>query len=543
MQQHLQALNYTTVNGGKVHVKPYANVLFDLYYQNTDGVHGAVKEPDDGSWSWQVPDSEVHSSLASLLREQFHSTNTSHTFSDPWLLVHSSTAPHGPHHQRTTPVHLADERRPWIHTFPVDGALPRKWPADPYMLDDQRGYFNDVQRLDREFEGWLDTIDHYFGNYERSVTIFLSDHGGKQWAKWSCYDAGLHVPFYLQLKGFGYSTPAGGRVNELLTFADILPSLMDMVGESLSADDVDGKSFVPLLRGKTVPPLNKFVFGMFTARGARCLTNAYPIRSAFDGRWKFIWNLNARNTTYQLPTTNNKATTRPQWLTWKDEQKKAGSRAYWANFLECRPEEELYDLLNDPHEENNLVAWQEGGGKPHQAKQILKTALLAWMVSQGDSPPTAVERELAIESKTTATKMKIAGICISELPDPVTRCKLPKVPACACGCSITDTHYRQALEGWSLKPTRPDQKNVPPHLRWGNSRTLATVEECAKLCMKDKDCRAFQWRRDVGSCVRSSASALLKDLVSEGSFSRATVHLYRVYNKWDDGGRMAALTR
>ena len=57
--------------------------------------------------------------------------------------------------------------------------------------------------------------------------LVCSDHGGRFFAKWSCYEAGLKVPFFVQHTGV-HLTPK--RVDHLSMFIDVLPTFVDLAG-------------------------------------------------------------------------------------------------------------------------------------------------------------------------------------------------------------------------------------------------------------------------------------------------------------------------
>ena len=65
---------------------------------------------------------------------------------------------------------------------------------------------------------------------------------------------------------------AGVRTDAMVSWVDILPTLIDMAGGK-SSDDIDGKSFAPVLLGKTKTHRDK----IFTTHTGDGVMNIFPI--------------------------------------------------------------------------------------------------------------------------------------------------------------------------------------------------------------------------------------------------------------------------
>ena len=66
-------------------------------------------------------------------------------------------------------------------------------------------------------------------------------------AKWTCYDNGLRTGFIMRWAGV---TRPGSVVKDLVSTADVTPTLVEAAGGTLEPGACDGMSFLPLLRGK-----------------------------------------------------------------------------------------------------------------------------------------------------------------------------------------------------------------------------------------------------------------------------------------------------
>ena len=150
--------------------------------------------------------------------------------------------------------------------------------------------------VDQQFSHFLDVTRTSFGPISKAITIFTSDHGDGHFAKYSCYEDGLRVPFMLQHTGMDLDTNMRS-LESLLTLEDVLPTLIDFAGGDVATGNFDGKSFAPLLKHEVAPntPIHTYIYSQYTARGVRCAYNAYPIRSITNGRWKYIKNFNSEH--------------------------------------------------------------------------------------------------------------------------------------------------------------------------------------------------------------------------------------------------------
>ena len=164
----------------------------------------------------------------------------------------------------------------------------------------------------------------------------------------------------------------------MIEYVDVIPTLTDMVSNTVP-DNLDGKSFKSVLTGQKTEH-KEYVYGIQTSfnihEGA-----PYPIRSVRTKRLKLIHNLMPDNSFSNILTAG-------KWF--KEElalEKKQGKENY-SGYLQ-RPEYELYDMVNDPFEQVNII------NLPQYQKQlaVLKQKLTTWMHHQGDM---GIKSELAV---------------------------------------------------------------------------------------------------------------------------------------------------
>lgn len=107
-------------------------------------------------------------------------------------------------------------------------------------------YFTAVARLDIALKGVLDALTAS-GHDGDTLVLFMSDHGMSfPFSKATVYFNGTRSPVLLKYPGM----PTATRHEELLSSVDILPTLLDLLKVS-HPKDLDGRSWLPLLRGET----------------------------------------------------------------------------------------------------------------------------------------------------------------------------------------------------------------------------------------------------------------------------------------------------
>lgn len=349
------------MNHGKVYdeVKSIPTYLKPLGYKVAIVGKGHIKPRKVFSFDWVAPDS-LDSYLARV--------------SPPVCVIFASHEPHGPHKDKT-------------HS-PDSVLIPPKWLDTKITRRSLAGYYADIALLDREFEAFVKTIRKH-KLYNNSLIAFTSDHGYEYFAKWSCYEAGIQVPFYLQAPGMDLRTE---QVDALTSFVDIVPTWIVLAGGT-PPTELDGKSMLPLLEKKQ-PAIHEHIYAAHTTRGVYS-GKSYPIRSITDGKWKYIRNLNYEARFQNIITHGrnfNAEEAAGSWKEWQQARERQANGAEWVTFYQSRPYEELYNLATDPEEMHNLAMNPEFAA--HRTR--LSDQLSKWMGEQGD---TGVQAELAVPLK------------------------------------------------------------------------------------------------------------------------------------------------
>lgn len=272
-------------------------------------------------------------------------------------------------------VGTAEPHRPYHRPgYPVDD--PARVQPLPY-LPDRPGIREDLAGLN----GLISVADEAVGQIaaaleetrlaQDTLFIFTTDHGiAMPRAKGTCYDPGIETALIMRLPG----RFAGGMCrNELLSNVDLLPTLLELCGCEIP-QNLDGRSFLPLLAGGPYEPRDQIFIEM-------TWHDKYnPMRGMRTESYKYIRNFGDRPLVF-LPLDIYVG--------------RAGEETRDEFYGSSRPEEELYNLEDDPLEQRNLAQ------DPAYASVIedLRLRVQEWMEATQDPllagpvPPPPVQRE------------------------------------------------------------------------------------------------------------------------------------------------------
>ena len=318
----MKKLGYQVVLAGKSHVKPASVYQWDKEWE-------PVPKKD-------VPRDYIPlDSIESYLK----------TAKKPFCMFITSKYPHGKYF---------DVKNPDVNNLKFYPFNEDKKNNEAYIKS-RSGYYRSIEEDNTQIEKVLALVDTYLN--ENTLFIYSADHGVS--GKFSVKDIGLKVPFVVR---WPKVIKAGTISNQLIHYTDVLPTFMDIAGGKVP-ENIDGKSFLSILKGNDVA-VNKYVYGVRTNQNI-LNSEIFPSRMIRDKRYKYIRNFNS------LEVVEQNLTGKPN----VDYFIKRG-----ANKFKNEPFEELYDLKNDPFEQNNLANNPEF----KLMKKQLSTDMFTWMKAQGD---------------------------------------------------------------------------------------------------------------------------------------------------------------
>ncbi|NQU23954.1 MAG: sulfatase-like hydrolase/transferase, partial [Candidatus Nealsonbacteria bacterium] len=227
------------------------------------------------------------------------------------------------------------------------------------------------------------------------LVLFTSEQGSQfPGCKWTNWDTGLHTALIARWPG---RIAAGKRTDAMVQYADVLPTLLDAAGGDAARVDVaahtyDGSSFLPVLLGDKSEH-RRYTYGIHNniPEGP-----AYPIRTVFDGRYRYIRNLTPDEIYIEkhlMGVQGNGALNNPYWGTWVGQAWNNPHTYQLVKRYTRRPAEQLYHTADDPYELSNVADAPQHA----ELKTQLRAELDRWMKAQGD-PGMAQDTHEAIQA-------------------------------------------------------------------------------------------------------------------------------------------------
>ena len=245
---------------------------------------------------------------------------------------------------------------PWYSMYdPADMVMPDNWgpgKSEPPFLGDSyfRRLFHDVgddfdlwRKAQAVSLGYATYIDHLFGEFldacrsrgvlDDAVVVMTSDHGemlGRHglWQKFCPYEEALRVPWVMSAPGI----PAGDVCTLDVSTVDVPATLLAAAG--VTADAIEGEDLLPYVLQQKAAPI---------------------VRDCFSE--------------HSRP---------PTWRSWHDVPDwRCLVRRPWKYILHSSGDEELYHLVDDPGEQDNMA------GDVGTPQQEFRMALEQWMNQTG----------------------------------------------------------------------------------------------------------------------------------------------------------------
>ena len=168
----------------------------------------------------------------------------------------------------------------------------------------------------------------------------------------------------------------GTETAALVSLVDLLPTVLDVAGAPAAADEMDGRSFLPVLLGQARSHRDA-VYAAHTGDGKM---NRSPMRCVRTGRYKYIANLRPEDDYKTHISEGAGPDGKSYWESWTRAAATDPDAAAVVKRYRHRPAEELYAVADDPYERANLAS------DPSHAGLLadLRAKLKAWRVGQGE---------------------------------------------------------------------------------------------------------------------------------------------------------------
>lgn len=220
-------------------------------------------------------------------------------------------------------------------------------PVPPYLpdtrvvRDDLRRMYSNIIEMDAQVGALLDQLESD-GLLEETIIFWYTDHGGPMpRQKRAIYDSGLQVPMIVR---FPNGWRAGQSDDQMISFIDFLPTLLSITGQK-PPEYLHGRAFLGAYAGEERDYIH--------AASDRFDSHYDTKRAVRDHRFKYIKNFQPDKGYYLPLAYREQMPTMKEMLRLRIAGKLDSLEALW--FRQQKPEEELFDTQNDPHELYNLA--------------------------------------------------------------------------------------------------------------------------------------------------------------------------------------------
>jgi len=221
--------------------------------------------------------------------------------------------------------------------------IPPFFPDDSVIRHDLAVNYSNIVRLDKQIAGLIQQLKED-GLYDNTIIFFYSDNGGPfPRFKRALYETGIKIPLLVR---FPAAAGESGRSKELVSFIDFAPTVLSLAGIK-PPGHMQGKAFLGEFKSRQE---KQYVF-----TSADRFDETYDrVRAVRSQRFKYIRNFNT-GLPYAIPNSYRMNMPMMLRLIELDEMNQLDpvSALWMAN---TKPAEELYDLMTDPYEINNLAA-------------------------------------------------------------------------------------------------------------------------------------------------------------------------------------------
>ncbi|WP_339709215.1 sulfatase [uncultured Kriegella sp.] len=279
-----------------------------------------------------------------------------------------------------------------LFVTPDSVSVPSYFPDNEIIRHDLAVNYSNLKRMDDQAGEIIAQLKED-GLYDNTIIFFYADHGGPfPRHKRALYETGTKVPLVIK---FPENEKAGERNDNFINFIDFAPTLLSWAGlkppKTMQGKALYGK-YRDTLKSKYIFTTSDRFDGVYDR-----------LRGVRSQRYKYIKNFN-QNISNALPVVYREQMPMMQKMNkmWKNGELDA-TQSLW--FRTPKPEEELYDLQNDPYELENLADRAELRDTLKHLRGILKD----WIIDTHDLG-VYPEKELLAKWLPKGKQLKLAPL-------------------------------------------------------------------------------------------------------------------------------------
>ncbi len=275
---------------------------------------------------------------------------------------------------------------------PDEVEVPGFLPDLPGVRQELAHYQNSTRRLDDTFGKVMQALEES-GQAKNTIVVFISDNGiAVPFAKCNTWFHSSRTPFLVRWPG--RVRPGSRDETHFVSAVDLKPTFLEIAGAS-KPKRLDGRSFAPLLMGKSQPDRQV----VFTQIDSKAGGDGVPMRCVQDARYGYIYNPFSDGK--HVYRNNNEGRTFAAMAAAAKSNPVIAARI---RLFRMRVPEEFYDLEKDPDCRKNLI------GNPDLQETIsrYRQRLEGWMKQTGD-PMLAAMRNRDDRARVDAILLKTYG--------------------------------------------------------------------------------------------------------------------------------------
>ena len=275
-------------------------------------------------------------------------------FDQPFCFWYGSTEPHRAYE------YGAGARVAGKQNKDID-KVPAFWPDTEDVRTDMNDYAFETEYFDRHLDRMLRKLEE-LGELDNTVVIVTADNGMPfPRAKGQEYEYSNHLPFAM-MWGAGIKNP-GRVVDDFVSFIEVAPTMLSIAGvpAALSGmQPIEGKKLNDILKsgkaGMVDTKRDHVLIGKERHDVGRPGDVGYPIRGIVKGDYLYVKNYETERWPACNPETGYlNCDGSPTKTVVLESKKNPKTRQYWELSFGKRPEEELYNIKNDPECIENLA--------------------------------------------------------------------------------------------------------------------------------------------------------------------------------------------
>lgn len=260
------------------------------------------------------------------------------------------------------------------------------WPDIDSVRKDILDYAYEIEYFDKHLQEMLDMLEDR-GELENTLVVVTADNGMPfPRAKGQCYEPSNHMPLAIMWAG-GIANP-GREVNDFVSFVDFAPTFLELAGvnpENTGMKPIEGESLTNIFysqkSGIVDSSRNYALVGKERHDIGRPDDHGYPVRGIVTDKYLYLKNFKPDRWPSGPPVTGYlNCDGSPTKTAVLDRRGVSDLHNYWKLCFGKRPEEELYNIQDDPDCVHNLA----GNPKYNKLKNRMKEQLFSELKEQGD---------------------------------------------------------------------------------------------------------------------------------------------------------------